>query len=206
MLRVVNSNGEINRQGPGAVVRMRIEGTAGYEYVYCLVAPYLALPYSKRSDLRAARVYAANGIEFSSGGIPSEWAIRVWGDERRRTTLVQLTQAAVNELLARGVTSVAVGTVAQGMRVSYVTGAGELIEVPARIDQVAGETLKLDIEAPLNGLLVGADGKLLAVTEYDDSKHYPLVDIVNEFLEERLWQMRCRSPIMPLHLLVHITY
>ena len=191
MLRVVS--GVKHRQGPGALVRMRIEASAGYEYVYCLVAPYRALPYSKRSDLRAARVYAANGVELSSGGFPPEWALRVWDDGRRGTTLVQLTQAAVNELLARGVTCVAVGTLAQGMHVSYVTGAGELKEEPARIDRVAGETFELNMRVPLNGLLVGADGKLLAVTEYNDYNHYPLVDIVKEFLEERLWQMRSRS-------------
>ena len=116
-------------------------------------------------------------------------------EARRSTTLVQLTKQAVNAMLATGVACRAVATAAKGMRATHVWGTRALTERPVKIIRVAGETLRSDRRVAMskNGLLVEKDGSLLAAVERWRSEHYSLAGIVSDFLEDRMWQLRCRS-------------
>ena len=188
MFRVENSDAIGGEWGPGALVRVRNE--AAERDVYFLVTLSALLPSSAISSLRRVNLHAPSGAELCS--IPREWVRYVLVDARRHTTLVQLTQLGVNAMLATGVACRAVATAAEGMRATHVWGKSTLERRPVRIVRVAGETIKLDrgiVNSDENGLLVGEDGSLLAVAD----KHYSLAGIVNDFLEERLWQLRCRS-------------
>ena len=195
IFRVENSDAIImNKWGPGALVRVRNEAAKAAERdVYFLVTHSDLLPSCWLSSLRSVNLHAPSGAALR--GIPREWVRYVLVDSRRRTTLVQLTQQAVNAMLATDVASRAVATsAAEGMRATHVWGTSALVGRPVKIVRVAGETLKLNRVANSceNGLLVGEDGSLLAVADFNDT-HYSLAEIVNDFLEERMWQIRCRS-------------
>ena len=181
-------------RGPGALVRL--PRAAGGD-VHCLVAPNPVLPTSTLSSLRRVSLYAPAGpvASTSSGGIARDWVRRVWGEHDRGFTLVELTAPAVQAMLAARATSRAVGTAAEGMRATLVKGdeGVALTEKSVRIDRVEGETLATS-EGIYGGLLVGEEGSLLAVTQWGrHTEHNSLVDIVKEFLEDREWQIRCRS-------------
>ena len=195
MFRVENSDAERMNKGLGALVRVRNEAVEAAERdVYFLVTHSDLLPSFALSSLRRVNLHAPSGAALR--GIPREWVRYVLVDARRRTTLVQLTQQAVNAMLATGVACRAVATTAaEGMRATLVMETSALTGRPVRIVSVAGKTLKLDraIDRGEDGLLVGEDGSVLAVAEHWDSKHYSLAEIVNDFLEERMWQIRCRS-------------
>ena len=177
------------RQGPGALVRL--PNPAGE--VHCLVAPNRVLPSSALSSLRRVSLYAPAGpvASAASGGIARDWVRRVWGEEERGFTLVELTVPAVQAMLAARATSRAVATAAEGMRATGVYGSGgALAEKSATIARVRDETLELSESLMKEVLLVGEDG-MLAVTSGDDfDKLYSFEKIVNEFVEDRMWQIR----------------
>ena len=180
------------RRGPGALVRL--PSAAGE--VHCLVTLYPVLRDSTRSSLRRVSLYAPGGqvASAASGGI-YDWARRVWADEERGFTLVELTAPAVQALLAARSTSRAVATAEEGMRATrvYHSVGGALAENSATIASVGEETIKLSGMIREIVLLVGEDGSLLAVTsgDYYDTL-YTFEQIVREFLEERMWQIRCQ--------------
>ena len=196
MFRVENSDAVgMNKWGPGALVCVRNEAAEAAERdVYFLVTHSDLLASFALSSLRRVNLHAPSRAALR--GIPREWVRYVLVDSRRRTTLVQLTQQAVSAMLATGVASRAVATTAaEGMRATYVMGTSALTGITVRIVSVAGEKLKLDriLESNgENGLLVAEDGSLLAVADFNDT-HYSLAEIVSDFLEERMWQIRCRS-------------
>ena len=202
MFRVENSDAigswQRNKWGPGALVGVRNEAKEAAERdVYFLVTHSNLLPSSALSSLRHVNLHAPSGAVLH--GIPREWVRYVLVDSRRRTTLVQLTQQAVNAMLATGVACRAVATAAEGMRATYVMGTSALTGITVRIVSVARETLQLDswrLGIDENGLLVGEDGSLLAMAEHwQTTTHYSLAEIVSDFLEERMWQIRCRSSL-----------
>ena len=180
------------RRGPGALVRL--PNPAGE--VQCLVAPNPVLPFSDISSLRRVSLYAPSGpvASAASGGIARDWARRVWGDCERGFTLVELTAPAVQAMLAARATSRAVATAAEGMRATgvYASG-GALAEKSETIARVRDETFELSDRISKDVLLVGEDGSLLAVTgdySYGEGELYSFEKIVNEFLEDRMWQIR----------------
>ena len=193
MLRVKSSGDCV----PGALVRLRIADAAVAEDVYCLVAPYHVLPSSALSSLCRVELYTPTGRYLK--GIQRDWVRRVWNDASHGATLVQLTLPAVHWLRANGVTCRAVGAVSEVMRATHVTcGRGE--DLPelnlefARIVLLAEDnSLELCSQVANNGLLVGADEKLLAVsmkTSAENQPLYSMVQIVNDFLEDMMWQIR----------------
>ena len=198
LFRVENSDAikgvkESNKLGPGALVCVRNEAAEAAERdVYFLVTHSNLLPSSALFSLRRVNLHAPSGAALR--GIPREWVRYVLVEARRFTTLVQLTQLGVNAMLATGVACRAVASAAERMRATHVWGTDALAERPVRIVRVAGETLKLnrEVNSGENGLLVGEDGSLLAVADYNET-HYSLARIVNDFVEERMWQLRCRS-------------
>ena len=101
---------------------------------------------------------------------------------------MQLTQPAVDAMLAAGVTCRAIGTAADGMSATNecVTrdAAGVFTQTSERLQivRVAGEKLAVDREDAMCGLLVAGDGSLLAVTQSGESTHYSLAEIVKHFL------------------------
>ena len=195
MFRVENSDAEgINKWGPGALVLVRHEAAETAERnVYFLVTHWHLLPSSSLSSLRRVNLHAPSGAALR--GIPREWVQYVLVDSRRRTTLVQFTQQAVNAMLDTGVACREVATTAgEGMRATLVWGTSALTGKSVRNVRVVGETIKLDTPTfrSENGLLVAEDGSLLAVANYSDT-YYSLAEIVSDFLEERMWQIRCRS-------------
>ena len=112
MFRVENS--DRGYWGPGALVRVRHEAEAVVEKeVYFLVTHYRVLPSSALSSLRHVHLHAPSGAVLRN--IPREWAHHVWVEERRSTTLVQLTQHAMNAMLATGIACRSVATAAEGM-------------------------------------------------------------------------------------------
>ena len=191
MLRVeyTNRSGNVWR-GPGALVRL--PNPAGE--VHCLVAPNPVLPSSALSSLRRVSLYAPAGpvASASSGGIARDWVRRVWGEQERGFTLVELTASAVQAILAGRAKSRAVATAAEGMRTTGVYGSGgALAEKSATIARVRDETLELSYTISEDVLLVGEDGNLLAVTSGDKNNElYSFEKIVNEFMEDRMWQIR----------------
>ena len=202
MFRVENSDAikgvrESNKLGPCALARVRHEAAEAEERdVYFLVTHSNLLPSSALSSLRRVNLHAPSGAALR--GIPREWVLYVLVDARRQTTLVQLTQLGVNAMLAAGFVCRAVATAGEGMRATHVWGTSALAGRPERIVRVAGETIKLDREVSNNGengLLVAEDGSLLAVADYFDA-YYSLAGIVSDFLEERMWQIRCRSLVL----------
>ena len=194
MFRVENSEAIENKWGPGALVRVRNEAADAAERdVYFLVTHSDLLPSCWLSSLQRVNLHSHSGTPLR--GIPREWVRYVLVDSRRCTTLVQLTQQAVNTMLATGVATRAVTTAAEGMRATHVMGTSALTGRPVRIVSVAGETLKLDRALNRNsenGLLVCEEGSLLAVANYPNT-HYSLAEIVSDFQKERMWQIRCRS-------------
>ena len=177
------------RRAPGALVRLL--SAAGE--VHCLVAPFAALPFSNRSSLRRVSLYAPGGQVASAarGGI-CDWARRVWGEEDRGFTLVELTASAAQVMLAARATSRAVATAAEGMRATRVyDSGGSLSEKSATIARVRDETLELSDSVGGDGLLVGEDGSLLGITVgYSYGTMYSFEKIASEFLEDRMWQIR----------------
>ena len=177
------------RRAPGALVRL--SSAAGE--VHCLVAPFAALPFSNRSSLRRVSLYAPGGqvASAASGGI-CDWACRVWGEEDRGVTLVELTAPAVQAMLAARATSSAVATAAEGMRAIRVyNSGGALAEKSATIARVRDETLELSDSVGLDVLLIGEDGSLLGITGGDSyGTLYSFEKIASEFLEDRVWQIR----------------
>ena len=206
MFRVENSDAiGINKWGPGALVRVRNE--AAERDMYFLVTHSDLLPSSALSSLRRVNLHAPSGAALR--GLPREWVRLVSVDARRCTTIVQLTQQAVNAMLATGVTCRAVATTAaEGSRATHIWGTSALVKRPVKIIRVAGETLKLDRRLAMdeNGLLVGKDGSLLAAVKQWDSEHYSLAGIVSDFLEDRMWQIRCRSLERRLLISIHFTF
>ena len=196
MLRVEywNRDDEVQK-GPGALVYLPL---AAGGHVNCLVAPYPVLPFSTLSSLRRVSLDAPAGpvASAANGGIARDWARRVWGEEERGFTLVELTAPAVQAMLAARATSRAVGSAAEGMRATLVRGDQGVLalrEESAKIARVEGETFETS-DGIRGGLLVGEDGSLLAVTQRGKHReHNSLVDIVKEFLEDRKWQIRCHS-------------
>ena len=172
---------------------MRLPRAAGGD-VHCLVAPFSVLPSSALSSLRRVSLYAPAGpvASASSGGIARDWVRRVWGEQERGFMLVELTAPAVQAMLAARATSRAVATAAEGMRATRVyDSGGELAEKSATIVRVRDETLEMSDIITEDALLVGEDGSLLAVTSGDScSKLYSFEKIVNEFMEDRMWQIR----------------
>ena len=177
------------RRAPGALVRL--SSAAGE--MHCLVTPFAALPFSNRSSLRRLSLYAPGGqvASAASGGI-CDWARRVWGEEDRGFTLVELTAPAVEAMLAARATSRAVATAADGIRATrvYVSG-GALAEKSATIARVRDESLELSDSVGGDVLLVGEDGSLLGITSGDSYVTlYSLEKILREFLDDRMWQIR----------------
>ena len=175
------------RRAPGALVCL--SSAAGE--VHCLVVPFAALPFSNRSSLRRVSLYAPGGqvASAASGGI-CDWARRVWGEEDRGFTLVELKAPAVQAILAARATSRAVATAAEGMSATrmYDSG-GALAEKSATIAHVRDETLELSDSVRGDVLLVGEDGSLLGITSGDSyGTLYSLEKIASEFLEDRMWQ------------------
>ena len=172
------------RRAPGALVRL--SSVAGE--VHCLVAPFAALPFSNRSSLRRVSLYAPGGqvVSAASGGI-CDWARRVWGEEDRGFTLVELTTPAVQAILAARATSRAVATAAEGMRATRVyDSGGALAEKSVTIARVRDETLELSDSVGGDVLLVGEDGSLLGITGGDSyGTLYSFEKIASEFLEDR---------------------
>ena len=171
---------------------MRVPSATGD--VYCLATSHLVLSSSRASALPHVLLYAPDGRELSRG-LPRDWVCRVFVDAERGVTLVQLTTRAAHALVAAGATCRAVGTAAAGMRATHVKckdSSGVFEEAPATIARVDESAKILALEPKFyDGLLVGADGSLLAVTRYSSSHDpYSLAETVNEFLEERMWQMR----------------
>ena len=197
--------------GPGALVRVRNEAAEAAEAaadrdVYFLVTHSDLLPSNGRSSLQCVNLHAPSGAALR--GIPPEWVIYVLVDAPRRTTLMQLTQQAVNAMLATGVTCRAVAsTAAEGMRATHVWGSNALTVRPVQIVRVAGETIKLNREVNVgeNGLLVGEDGSLMAVADLYDT-HYSLAEIVKDFLKERVWQIRWRSLALATRTMISILF
>ena len=178
---------------------MRLPNPTGE--VHCLVALNRVLPSSTRSSLRRVSLYAPDGqvVSASKGGIARDWVRRVWGEQERGFTLVELTAPAVQAMLAASATSRAVATAAKGMRATLmeVDAKDKPVRIvedkSVRIARVKGETL-VTSEVISGGLLVGEEGSLLAVTQWGKTKeHNSLVDIVKEFLDDRELQIRCRS-------------
>ena len=195
MLRVEykNSRGKV-QWGPGALVLLPM---ASGDDVYWLAAPNRVLPSCALSFLRKVTLVGPAGevTSAASGGIAREWVRRVWCDWDRGFTLVELTRPAVQAMRAARATCRTVATATQGMRVTrvYAGGAGALVETPATIACVADETLELTDRIRSSVLLIGEDGRLLGVTSgYSYSTLYSFEKIVNEFLEDRMWQIRCR--------------
>ena len=180
------------QRGPGTLVRL--PNPAGE--VHCLVVPNFVLPFSDLSSLRLVSLYAPAGpvASASSGGIARDWVRRVWGEQDRGFTLVELTAPAVQAMLAARATSRAVATAAKGMSATRVYGNGNaLAEKSATIARVRDETLELSDIIRQEELLFGEDGSLLAVTSGDHSSEllvYSFEKIVNEFMEDRMWQIR----------------
>ena len=157
VFRVENSR----QWGPGALVRVRNEAAeaAAERDVYFLVTHSKLLPSFWRSSLQCVNLHAPSGAELR--GIPPEWVRYVLVDARRCTTLVQLTQQAVNAMLATGVTCRAVASTAvEGTRATHVWGSNALTGKPVKIVQVAGETIGLNrvLNSGEDGLLVGKTG------------------------------------------------
>lgn len=177
---------------PGTLVRLpKMANSKAADDMYCLVAPYRALPSSALSSLRQIKLKAPNGTLWN--GVPSEWVRYVWGDARRGITLVQLTKSAVNRMSAAGVTCREVATAAERMRITHFTcdSHGLLKEESARIARVDGDTLSSQFTR--DGLLVAEDGSLLAATTKSDSTsqtHYSMMKIGTEFQEQRMRQIR----------------
>ena len=111
----------------------------------------------------------------------------LWTDEERRTSLMQLAQPAVDAMLAAGVTCRAIGTAADGMRVTNecVTrdAAGGFTQTSQRLIffRVTGERLIFHEKVAACGLLVAKDGSLLAVSQSGGSTPYSLAEIVKHF-------------------------
>ena len=172
------------KRAPGALVRL--SSAAGE--VHCLVA-HLSL--SNRSSLRRVSLFAPGGqvASAANGGI-CDWARRVWGEEDRGFTLVELTGPAVQAMLAARATSRAVATAAQGMRATRVyDSGGALAEESATIAHVRDETLELSDSVGGDVLLVGEDGSLLGIRSGDSyGTLYSFENIVREFLEDRVWR------------------
>ena len=194
MLRVEYTRRRDNavRRAPGALVRL--SNVAGE--VHCLVAPFAALPFSNRSSLRRVSLFAPGGqvpsaASAASGGI-CDWALRVWGEEDRGFTLVELTAPAVQEMIAARATSRAVSTAAEGMRATRVyDSGGALAEESVTIARVRDETLELSDSVEGDVLLVGEDGSLLGITGGDSyGTLYSFEKIASEFLEDRKWEIR----------------
>ena len=129
------------RRAPGALVRL----SSAADGVHCLVAPFAALPFSNRSSLRRVSLFApgAQVASAATGGI-CDWARRMWGEEDRGFTLVELTAPAVQAILAARATCRAVATAAEGMRATRVyDSGGALAEKSETIARVRDETLEL---------------------------------------------------------------
>ena len=129
------------RLAPGALVHL--SSAAGE--MHCLVTPFAALPFNNRSSLRRVSLYALGGqvASAANGGI-CDWARRVWGEEDRGFTLVELTAPAVQAMLAARATCRAVATAAEGMRATRVyDSGGALAEKSATIARVRDESLEL---------------------------------------------------------------
>ena len=201
MLRVENISAKSgSRWAAGALVRVRNEAAAAKEAdVYLLVTHYSVLPSSALSSLRWVHLQAPAGLKWD--GIPREWAGYVSTDDQSGTSLMQLTQPAVDMMRAAGVMCRAIGTAADGMSATNecVTrdAAGVLTQtsVKLKIVSVAGEKLAVDKEDAMCGLLVAEDESLLAVTQSGESTHYSLAAIVKQFLADRkcqITEIRCR--------------
>ena len=207
MFRVENSDAIGDEWGPGALVRVRNEAAeaADERDVYLLVTHSDLLPSIAISSLRRVNLHAPSGAALR--GIPREWVRYVLVDARRSTTLVQLTQQAVNAMLATGVACRAVTTAAEGMRATHVMGMSALAGRPVRIVRVAGEKIELNrgINSGENGLLIGEDGSLLAAADYFDTL-YSLAGIVSDLLENRMWQIRCRSLALTFRTMISIHF
>ena len=176
-------------RAPGALVRL--SSAAGE--MHCLVTPFASLPFSNRSSLRRVSLYSP-GCQVASaanGGI-CDWARRVWGEEDRGFTLVELTAPAVQAILAARATSRSVATAVEGMRATRVyDSSGALAEKSATIASVRDEILELSDSVEGDVLLVGEDGSLLGITGGDSyGTLYAFEKIAREFLEDRMWQIR----------------
>lgn len=195
MLRVKYEYSSSNKKrlALGALVRVPIEAK---EVVYLLVTHYSVLPSSALSSLKQVKLYAPSGV--LSNGIDPHWVRCVSTDAERRTSLIQLTQPAVHAMLAAGVTCLSLGTAADGMSVTHFTCemAVVLKQTSEQIIKAERETITVNITGIYNGMLVDKDGNLLAVTKWGESKHYSLVDIVKNFLEERKLLIRCSLQTM----------
>ena len=105
---------------------------------------------------------------------------------------MELTAQALQAMLAARATSREVATAAKGMRATRVYDSdGALAEKSATIARVRDETLELNDSVGGDVLLVGEDGSLLGITSGDSYR--PLnsfENIVREFLEDRMWQIR----------------
>lgn len=191
MLRVVNIE-ENNLCCPGVLLRLKCLPEEAAEDLYCLVMQYRILPSSARSSLDQIVLYAPN----ENSKIKHEWVRRVWGDKKRGVTFVQLTHPAVQWLLAMGATCRTVGIPAKGMRATQVIcvmkdkSSFKLNEDFAEIDRVEDKTLELKDMTTLSRMLVGPDGSLLAMRKDAQSSYYSLLGIVDDFLKDRLWQIR----------------
>ena len=208
MFRVENSDAEgKNNCGPGALVRVRNEAAeaADERDMYLLVTHSDLLPSIAISSLRRVNLHAPSGAALR--GIQREWVRYMLVDSRRRTTLVQLTQQAVNAMLATGVACRAVATAVERMRATHVLATSALAGRPVRIVRVEGEKIKLDRRVNIgeNGLLVGEDGSLLAAAYYGNT-HYSLARIVSDFLENRMWQIRYRSLALTTQTMISIRF
>ena len=95
-------------------------------------------------------------------------------------------------MLAARATSRAVATAAEGMRAIHVyDSGGALTEKSATIARVWDETHELSDSIEGDVLLVGEDGSLLGITSGDSyGTLYSFEKIANEFLEDRMWQIR----------------
>ena len=179
----------------GALVRMHFPETENDTHrddIYCLVAPFTALPSTAISALsRASIICPRVPREVSLNG---QWVRRTWSDEGRGITVVELDAAGAHSLIWWGATSYDVcKKVIAGENLNFVCATKEFRKTT--IETIKDQTIQMRLEKGMKSnsyFLTNNAGQMVAFLprNANEGKATRLDAVFMEFLEERSHQFK----------------
>lgn len=181
----------------GALVRMRFPETENDIYgdkdeIYCLVAPFAALPSIAISALSRVNIICPRvPREVSLNG---QWVHRMWSDEGRGITVIELNAAGAHSLIWWGATSYDVcKTIIAGENLNFVCATKESRK--ATIETIEVQTIQMRLKNSMQSnsyFLTNNAGQMVAFLprSTNEGKATRLDAVFMEFLAERTHQLK----------------